>query len=241
MDEKELKTSTKQRVFIILIAVLMVGSIIASYAAIVINGSKGASSDDTSQVDEAKIAEYTEAYEKKIEELAEISKKDYEKFVKYKGEVKGYNENSANSEGVKTRDIEKGAGDKVTTDNYLAYYIGWCADESVFDSSFDDSENPTKFKSVLDPSVGLIEGWTKGVEGMRIGGIREITVPGELAYKDSQEICGGYNKPLKFMIMAVAKDGEVAELAEEITEAQMRLQYAYYGLDYDSLSGVEEE
>ena len=41
MDEKELKTSTKQRVFIILIAVLMVGSIIASYAAIVISGARG--------------------------------------------------------------------------------------------------------------------------------------------------------------------------------------------------------
>ena len=40
MDEKELKTSTKQRVAIIIIAVLMLGSIIASYAAIVFNGGK---------------------------------------------------------------------------------------------------------------------------------------------------------------------------------------------------------
>ena len=40
MDEKELKTSPKQRFFIILIAVIMLGSIIASYIAIVINGSK---------------------------------------------------------------------------------------------------------------------------------------------------------------------------------------------------------
>ena len=240
MDEKELKTSTKQRVFIILIAILMVGSIIASYAAIVISGSQGSSSD-TPEVDEAKIAEYQAEYEKKSSELKELSKDDFKRFVSHKGEVvKAYNETSANEGGVQAQDIEKGSGDKVTSDNYLAYYVGWCADESVFDSSFDNADNPTAFKGVLDPSVGLIEGWTKGVEGMRIDGIREVTIPGELAYGDSQEICGGTNKPLKFMIMAKAKEGKLAELAKEMTELQMRIQYAYYGIDYDSVSGMQE-
>ena len=235
MDEKELKTSTKQRIFIIIIAILMVGSIIASYAAIVISGSQGGASNEP-KVDEAKIAELTEQYETKQKELAEVSKPDFDKFVKYKADtVKAYNEASANEGGVQARDIEKGSGDKVTTDNYLAYYVGWCADETVFDSSFDSIESPTAFKGVLDPSMGLIEGWNKGVEGMRIEGIREITVPGELAYGDTQEICGGKNKPLKFMIMAKAKEGKLAELATEINELQMRLQYAYYGLDYDSV------
>ena len=61
MDEKELKTSTKQRIFIALIAVLMLGSIIASYAAIILNGGNSSSSGDTN-VDQAKVAEYQEAY-----------------------------------------------------------------------------------------------------------------------------------------------------------------------------------
>lgn len=240
MDEKELKTSTKQRVFIILIAILMVGSIIASYAAIVISGSQGASSN-TSEVDEEKVAELQAEYEEKRSELKDLSKDDFKKFASHKGEVvKAYNEASANENGLQAQDIEKGSGDKVTSDNYLAYYVGWCADETIFDSSFDDAENPTAFVSVLDPSVGLIEGWTKGVDGMRIDGIREVTIPGELAYGDSQEICGGTNKPLKFMIMAKAKEGKLAELAKEMTELQMRIQYAYYGIDYDSVSGMEE-
>ena len=59
-------------------------------------------------------------------------------------------------------------------------------------------------------------------------------------YGDSQEICGGTNKPLKFMIMAKAKEGKLAELAKEMTELQMRIQYAYYGIDYDSVSGMQE-
>ena len=72
---------------------------------------------------------------------------------------------------------------------------------------------------------------------MKIGGIREITIPGELAYGDSMEICGGKNKPLKFMVMAKAKEGSLKTLAEELDEANMRLQYAYYGIDYDAMGG----
>ena len=54
MEEKELKTSPKQRVFICLIAVVMLGSIIASYAAIIINGGNSNSSASTSEITEEK-------------------------------------------------------------------------------------------------------------------------------------------------------------------------------------------
>ena len=230
MEEKELKTSTTQRVIIILIAILMVGSIIASYAAIVIGGSKNAS-DQTPEVDEAKVAAAQEELDAKTEELKKASENDFKKFISYKGDVvKAYNETTANEHGVQTNDLEVGSGADVTESNYLAYYIGWCADEKVFDSSLDDAASPKSFKSVLDPSMGLIEGWTKGVEGMKIGGIREITVPSTLAYKDSDVACGA-NKPLKFMIMAIPREGVPAEFVE----AQMKLQYAYYGIDLDEV------
>ena len=241
MDQKELKTSTKQRVFIIIIAVIMLGSIIASYAAIVISGSVN-SGEEESQIDEAKVAEYQEAYDKKLKEFQEATNSDYKKFVGYKGKaVKGYNENSANEGGVVTKDYEKGSGDKVSDSNYLAYYIGWCADESVFDSSFDDNDNPTGFRIAIDPSVGMIEGWNQGVKGMKMGGIREITIPGKLAYGDSKEICGGTNKPLKFLVMTVANKDPLKSLAKELETASMRLQYASYGLDYDEMMKASEE
>lgn len=237
MDEKELKTSPKQRVFIILIAVLMVGSIVASYSAIVISGSQGASSDTTSQVDEAKVAEYQKAYEEKVAKFKEATKGDFDKFIGYeKDVVKAYNEAGANEPGVKTNDLSKGSGDKVTDDNYLAYYVGWCADESIFDSSFDSNDNPTGFAKILDPSLGMIEGWSAGVEGMRLGGIREITIPGELAYGDQMEICGGYNKPLKFLVMAVENKDPIKSLSDELDEAYMKYQYASYGVNYDDVS-----
>ena len=89
----------------------------------------------------------------------------------------------------------------------------------------------------LDASLGMIEGWNAAVVGMRIEGIREITVPGELAYGETTEICGGTNKPLRFLVMAKAKEDPLKSLATELDQAYMRLQYAYYGIDYDSMGG----
>lgn len=237
MEEKELKTSPRQRVFIILIAVIMLGSIIAGYIAIVINGGKKASGDTESNIDEAKVAQYEKEYTEKQGEIAEATRSDYETFAGYKNEVKAYNETAANEDGVQTKDLLKGSGDELTEGdtNYLAYYIGWCADESVFDSTFDNNENPTEFVSVLNPSAGMIEGWNVGVVGMRLGGIREITIPGELAYGESREICGGKNKPLKFIVMTVANEDPLKSIAEDLELAQIKLQYAYYGLDYDDV------
>lgn len=238
MEEKELKTSPKQRIFIILIAMIMLGSIIASYAAIVINGNKSSNSTTgENQVDEAKVAQYKEDYEAAQAELTEASQDSYNTFIQYKGEVKAYNETAANEGGVQTQDLLKGSGTKLAEgdNNYLAYYVGWCADESVFDSTFDNADNPTGFNKVLDASAGMIEGWNLGVEGMRLGGVREITIPGDLAYGDSMEICGGTNKPLKFLVMAVANEDPLKSIASKYNTAFMRLQYAQYGLDYDEV------
>lgn len=236
MDEKELRTSPKQRIFIILIAIIMVGSIIASYAAIVINGSKGvAGSTEAGQIDDSKVAEYEAAYNEKLDEFKEASKNDYDEFIGFKSELKAFNEASANEAGVEVKDLKEGTGAEVSDDNYLAYYVGWCADESVFDSSFDNNDNPTAFSKILDPSAGMIEGWNEGVKGMKLGGIRRITMPGEMAYGDSMEICGGYNKPLRFMVMAIPKEEPMKSMAAELDDAYMRVQYAQYGVDYDSV------
>lgn len=234
MDEKELKTSPKQRFFIILIAVLMVGSIIASYAAIVIAGSNGTSTTSSS-IDEAKVAELKADYDEKQAEFKELAQGDFEEFIKYKSEITAYNETAANTGGVTTKDLKTGTGREIGEDDedYLAYYVGWCADETVFDSSFDNATSPTAFTKILDASLGMIEGWTLGVAGMKIGGVRVITVPGELAYGDTMEICGGTNKPLKFMIMTKENEGKLADLATELDTAYLKYQYyAMYGIEY---------
>ena len=238
MEEKELKTSLKQRIFIGVIAILMLGSMIAGYALIVAGGSSSsASTGEESQISEEKAQQYADEYEEKVAEFKEKTKGDYDKFIQYKSEIKAYNETTANEGGVQVKDLKEGSGKTLTTEDsdYLAYYVGWCADETVFDSSFDDNKNPTAFSKILDASLGMIEGWNLGVEGMRMDGIREVTISGELAYGESMEICGGYSKPLKFLIMAKEKEESLTSLAKELDDAYMRLQYSYYGIDYDTV------
>ena len=238
MEEMELKTSVKQRILIGVIAVIMLGSVIASYAAIVINGNKSASgASETGEITDAKKAQYENEYAEAAKKFATVTEDDFARFIAFKGEIKSYNETAANSGGVATTDLLKGDGRKLSADSadYLAYYAGWCADGTVFDSSFDSDDNPKAFAKALDVSMGMIEGWNQGVSGMRIGGVREIMVPGELAYGDSMEICGGYNKPLKFLIMAVENEEPLKSAAAEIDEAFMKVQYAAYGIDYEEL------
>ena len=116
--------------------------------------------------------------------------------------------------------------------NYLAYYIGWCADGTVFDSVLDDNTKPTGLTRALDASGGLIDGWNEGVVGMKLGGVRKITIPGDKAYGESRELCGGTSKPLKFIVMAVESTESLKKLSDEVQTADTVLQYAYYGIDY---------
>lgn len=240
MEEKELKTSVKQRIIIGLIAFIMVGSMLASYAAIIINGNKSASGTQDNKVSEEKIAAYQQEYAEAVAKFQEVSAADFKKFSAYRGEIKGYNEASANEAGLATRDLEKGTGRKLTTEtnDYLAYYVGWCADETIFDSSFDNKTEPTAFNKALDVSAGMIEGWVQGVAGMRLGGVREITIPGELAYGDKMEICGGLNKPLKFLVMAVENEDPLKTASSNVDTAYMKVQYAMNGIDYDEMMGT---
>ena len=237
MEEKELKTSPKQRIFIGIIAVAMLGSMIAGYAVMILGNSNN-NNNSSQGISEEKKIQYEEAYNTTLSKFREASKADFKKFIQFKNRITAYNETTANDKGVQIKDIIVGDGKKLEEgdSNYLAYYVGWCADESIFDSSFNDNENPTSFDKILSASLGMIEGWTTGVVGMRLNGIREITVPGSLAYKDQMEICGGYNKPLKFMIMAKRSDGSLKTLADQLDADYMRYMYAQYGIDYEAQS-----
>ena len=230
MDKKSLKTSWPQRIVIILIAVILLGSTMAVYITIVLTGNQ--SQDTTSETDQ-QLAELQNQYTAKQAELKAasqaLSDRYLAEFVQYKSRVRSYNATAANSSGLQTEDLKEGTGAVLAEDSdYLAYYIGWCADESIFDSSLDSFESPTLLGAPI-PGGNLIEGWKQGVVGMKIGGVRELTIPGELAYGETRELCGTTNSPLKFVVMAIDNDPTVAGIWKEIDNLSAQIQMLYYG------------
>lgn len=229
MDAKSLKTSRWQRLGILLIAILLLGGTVFAYLFIFMSGSSSNTGNDEL------IADLTAQYDEKAAELEAaakpLSEQYFDEFSSYLSNVKAYNAASAEAEILGVKDLKTGTGKTLEEGdtNYFAYYIGWCADGSIFDSSFNDTEDPTSLNVPIDASVGLIEGWNQGVVGMKLGGVRQLTISGDLAYGDTQEICGGYNSPLKFIILAIEKDEEIATLNSELDDIYLQLYYAYYG------------
>ena len=230
MESNVKKTSLKQRIIIFMIAIFLLASTIATYAFIVLaaqSDSKAAKATDEELT--ALQEEYSEKESEVNDYAATLSKKYYDTFKQYRSEVKGYNGATVNSEGLTTRDLKTGSGKtlELGDTDYFAYYIGFCADETIFDSSFNDNDNPTALSAPIYAGNGLIEGWNQGVVGMKIEGVRELSIPSELAYQE-QEICGGKNSALKFIVMPVL-DEKLSKLNDELTELTSKLTEAYYG------------
>jgi FKBP-type peptidyl-prolyl cis-trans isomerase len=89
------------------------------------------------------------------------------------------------SELVKT-DVKAGEGVEATAGrNVSVHYTGWLYDESAPDhkgTKFDSSrDRGTPFEFPLGAGQ-VIKGWDQGVQGMKVGGSRTLTIPPEMGY-----------------------------------------------------------
>jgi peptidylprolyl isomerase len=82
---------------------------------------------------------------------------------------------------LKIKEIEKGSGATAKAgDEVAVQYVGvGYESEEEFDSSW--SRNAEPFPLTLGAG-GVIPGWEQGIEGMKVGGRRELIIPPNLAY-----------------------------------------------------------
>ncbi|GAB6053898.1 hypothetical protein JCM17960_27180 [Magnetospira thiophila] len=106
------------------------------------------------------------------------------------------------AESLRVTDLVPGTGAVAEMgSDVTVHYTGWLMDGSKFDSSL-DRDKPFTF------SLGggnVIPGWEMGVEGMKVGGKRELIIPPELGY--GKRGAGGVippNATLKFEVELLA-------------------------------------
>lgn len=99
---------------------------------------------------------------------------------------------------VQITDIEVGTGPEVVSGiRLMVHYTGWTMDGKQFDTS---RETDTPFEFTLGARE-VIRGWDIGLQGMRVGGKRELIIPSELAYgKKGFSDAIAPNSDLKFEI-----------------------------------------
>ena len=79
--------------------------------------------------------------------------------------------------GMKMWDVVVGTGEPCPSGATVTiHYTGWTTDGKQFDSSRGRGQ-PTTF-----PLSDLIKGWQYGIPGMKPGGIRRLSIPGDLGY-----------------------------------------------------------
>jgi len=95
-------------------------------------------------------------------------------------------------------DLVVGAGARAAAgDDVLVHYVGWLVSGQQFDSS-------RARRDPLDFALGagdVIKGWDQGIEGMKVGGKRKLTIPPALAYGDQG--CGGVIPPNATLVFEV--------------------------------------
>ena len=78
--------------------------------------------------------------------------------------------------------IQQGDGQEAQVgDTVSVHYEGTLSDGTKFDSSYDRGQ---PFEFTLGDNY-VIEGWEKGVVGMKVGEIRELRIPSSMGYGDS--------------------------------------------------------
>lgn len=176
-------TSTAQRTGIWIIAVVLTVGTLAGFIAMIL-----------APQNEAKDAE------RQQEDYARMMKEYQEEQRKANEPLDGYTAETFEADSVKELEVEtlqEGSGEALKADSTIsANYFGWTSDGEIFDSS-------KKNGTVTPVEFGLnqvIQGWTEGLTGAKVGSTVRLTIPADKAYGSTDDGSGRPVGPLKFIV-----------------------------------------
>lgn len=182
-------TSRAQRISIwVIIITMAIGSVGAYFVVVLANNNQSAEQDQQ--------AELMENYKKQIAKAAKDNAAASQPLPGYK--AKPFNTKVSSL--VKT-DLVIGTGKLVPKDAKIdASYFGWTPDGKIFDSSRKKGKN-TPATGMELKNGKIIDGWINGVPGMKVGGVRQLTIPAAQAYgKPGSPPLIKPDTPLRFII-----------------------------------------
>lgn len=179
-------TSTPQRIGIWIIAVVMVIGTIASFAVIVL-GNENTRKDSEEQ-------------QKMYDDYVKQMKEQQEKNAAASKPLEGYSAEAfdpATITELKVDTLVEGQGKTAEASSTVkANYFGWTSDGKIFDST-----NKEGTVTPIDFSLtGVIEGWTKGLTGVKEGSTVKLWIPEDMAYGPNAASQGQPAGPLVFVV-----------------------------------------
>ncbi len=99
---------------------------------------------------------------------------------------------------LEIEELKVGIGQEAVAGRSVSvHYTGWLTDGTKFDSSVDRG-SPFQFPL---GAGRVIRGWDEGVQGMRVGGKRKLTIPSEMGY--GERGAGGIIPPNATLVFEV--------------------------------------
>lgn len=169
----------KNAVIIIIVFAFLVSSIAGTFLLAIQNNNQKSAADEQQEL--------LEQLQKQQEEIVREPLDGYE--------AEAFDAGSVTE--LKVETLKEGSGKAANAESTVnANYFGWTADGKIFDSTQQgDQATPVDF-----PLSGVIEGWTKGLTGVKQGSVVKLMIPGDMAYGNQDDGSGRPFGPLAFIV-----------------------------------------
>jgi FKBP-type peptidyl-prolyl cis-trans isomerase len=197
-------TPRSQRIGIWVIAIVLAIGTVGTFLSIILENQNQATDQANLQKAYDQYQLESTAYTAKVNALTKkLSDEYYSVFKQYSSIPAAFSASSV--KGLTKQDLKIGTGATIDTKtDYSAYYIGWNPKGVVFDQSID--KNSLKIPLTISAGSSMITGWMEGVLGMKINGVREISIPSSLAYGANGSGANiPANTPIKFIVFVIPK------------------------------------